>query len=120
MQIIFATTLAVIATLVSGRPEQIVAVTQDTLGNYKLAVDIEGLSRNEERTADGSVHGKYSYVDGNGAVQDVHYTAGKDGFQASGSSLPVAPVDHNLPVEETPEVAQARAAHLAKLQEVSH
>lgn len=88
-----------------------VAVSQDTSGNYKFAVNLNGQSRTEQATADGTLRGSYTFIDGNGVQQTVEYTAGPDGFQATGNHLPVAPE----PIQETEEVAKARALHLAAL-----
>ncbi|KAL5292261.1 hypothetical protein ACFFRR_011198 [Megaselia abdita] len=66
-------------------------------------------ARQEVRTADGVVRGAYSFVDANGVIQTVSYTADpyngyvvldKDGKSSVG-------------VAETPEVKAAREAHLA-------
>merc|ERR1712128_153556 len=78
----------------------------------------------------GGVTGGYSYVDANGELQQVRYVADGLGFRVEDSRLPVAPVYDGvaptfnpeslvaptfnpvLPVD-TPEVAEAKAAHLA-------
>merc|ERR1711874_15404 len=61
--------------------------------------------------------------DANGVLQQVQYIADGAGFRVADSRLPVAPVydgvaptfNPELPVapEDTPEVAEAKAAHLA-------
>jgi hypothetical protein len=108
--------LAVLVAVVAAKPvDQNVAVTQDTAGNYKLVVNLNGQSRAEQGNADGTVSGSYSYVDANGVLQTVQYTAGPDGFRATGNHLPMAPVDHAVPVSETEEVRSARALHLSLL-----
>lgn len=105
-----------LAAVAFARPaEQKVSVTQDTAGNYKFNVDLNGISRLEQGNADGTVSGSYSFVDANGVIQNVQYTAGPEGFRATGNNLPVAPIDVNVPVQETEEVARARALHLATL-----
>ena len=80
--------------------------------------------------------GGYSYVDSNGELQRVEYVADALGFRVADSRLPVAPTFNPEPlvaptfnpeplvapvydgvapepVVDTPEVAEARAAHLA-------
>merc|ERR1712024_164102 len=87
----------------------------------------------------GGVTGSYSYTDSNGIVQTVNYIADGLGFRVQATNLPVAPVaavfegvqapapvyEYVLPVapvydgvapapvEDTPEVAAAKAEHLA-------
>ncbi|XP_063243027.1 endocuticle structural glycoprotein SgAbd-2 [Bacillus rossius redtenbacheri] len=51
----------------------------------------DGVEFKEEADQDGNRRGSYSYVDPTGQRRTVHYTAGKDGFRASGDHLPVAP-----------------------------
>jgi len=51
----------------------------------------DGTNFKEETDADGTRHGSYSYIDPTGQKRTVSYTAGKNGFQASGDHLPVAP-----------------------------
>jgi hypothetical protein len=45
--------------------------------------------RDETRSSDGTVVGKYGYQDPSGALRIVKYTAGKDGFVAAGDGVPV-------------------------------
>lgn len=54
-------------------------------------VQEDGVEFKEESDADGTRRGSYSYVDPSGQRRTVHYTAGKDGFRATGDHLPVAP-----------------------------
>lgn len=51
----------------------------------------DGVEFKEEADAEGNRRGSYSYVDPNGQRRTVSYTAGKDGFKATGDHLPVAP-----------------------------
>lgn len=97
--------------------DQHVAVTQDTLGNYKISLNLDGQSRVEQGNADGTVSGSYSYIDANGVLQTVQYTAGPDGFRATGNNLPVAPIDHNIPVGEPDELVKAKALQIALLEQ---
>ncbi|RZC33620.1 Chitin bind 4 domain containing protein [Asbolus verrucosus] len=106
----FLIVIPALVALIAAKPaDQNVAVSQDTAGNYRIAINLDGQSRLEQGNADGTVSGSYSFVDANGVLRNVQYTAGPDGFRAVGDALPVAPVDHNVPVPETPEVAKGRA-----------
>merc|ERR1712107_878280 len=78
----------------------------------------------------------YSYVDANNKLQTVNYVADGLGFRVANSRLPVAPVYDGVaptfnpeplvapvfdgvapePVVDTPEVAEAKAAHLAAVE----
>ncbi|KAL3265324.1 hypothetical protein HHI36_009532 [Cryptolaemus montrouzieri] len=93
--------------------EQHVAVTQDTLGNYKYDILLHGFSKSEVGVEGGGVRGGYKYYDADGKLQSVEYTAGPGGYQATGTNLPVAPTVLLVPVEYTPEVLKARNEHLA-------
>ncbi|CAH0561160.1 unnamed protein product [Brassicogethes aeneus] len=75
-----------------------IEVSQDTAGNYKYTVKGDNQHRAEERLADGTVLGSYSYVDSNGELQSYKYEAGPQGFKILEGALPVAP----LPVEAEP------------------
>ncbi|XP_043215916.1 uncharacterized protein LOC122378665 [Amphibalanus amphitrite] len=105
---------------------------QDELGQFNYGY-ADGLSsKNEYRRFDGATVGSYSYLDANGKVQTVSYTADDvNGFRVTATNLPVAPKDElkapefNLespvfdgqapePVQDTPEVAAAKA-EFAKL-----
>ncbi|XP_075147789.1 cuticular protein 100A [Haematobia irritans] len=60
----------------------------------------DGINFKEETDADGTRHGSYSYVDPTGERRTISYTAGKNGFQASGDHLPVAPPAPPQPVPQ--------------------
>ncbi|XP_058812946.1 cuticle protein 2 [Topomyia yanbarensis] len=61
-------------------------------GKFGAAYDQEdGTNFKEETDADGNRRGSYSYLDPSGQRKTVSYVAGKNGFQASGDHLPVAP-----------------------------
>lgn len=93
---------------------------KDHLGQYTYGYN-DGLSaKAESRSFDGTTSGGYSYLDSNGLVQNVNYIADSNGFRVAASNLPVAIKAIDSPalvapaaVEETEEVAVARAAHLA-------
>jgi len=59
--------------------------------------------RDETRNSDGTVVGKYGYQDPSGALRIVKYTAGKDGFVATGDGVPVAPSAPGQPMVWTGE-----------------
>lgn len=75
------------------------------------------------KTLDGVTRGSYSYIDANSQLQTVNYVSDALGFRVAATNLPLAPVDTNVapvdlnsppqPVEDTVEVKQARAEHLA-------
>ncbi|XP_075238233.1 uncharacterized protein LOC142334247 [Lycorma delicatula] len=109
--------------------------SQDGSGGYSFGHSGGPSSKTEHGTADGRVSGSYSYVDGNGIVQTATYTADSThGFQVHASNLPVAPnpapvspsvPNHisapvyrplGVPVVDTPEVAAAKAGHLAAVE----
>ncbi|KAB0794522.1 hypothetical protein PPYR_11361 [Photinus pyralis] len=97
---------ACFATVFAG--EQVVAVSQDTLGNYDLKYAIDGISRVERGDLHGNVNGGFSYIDPYGIVRKTEFTSGVHGYNAIGTDIPV-------PVQDTPEVAHAKANHLSVL-----
>ncbi|KAF5290399.1 hypothetical protein FQR65_LT11576 [Abscondita terminalis] len=96
---------AIVAVISEG---QEVAVSQDTLGNYRLKYAIPGISRVEHGDAHGNVNGGFSYIDPHGIVRKTEFTSGVHGYNAIGTDIP-------LPVQDTPEVAHEKAKHLAAL-----
>ncbi|XP_063903553.1 cuticle protein 6-like [Zophobas morio] len=113
MKLFLVAAILIAAAAAKPTGDQHVAVTQDTAGNYKLALNLDGHSRVEHGNADGTVSGSYSYVDPNGVLQTVEYTAGVDGFRVTGNNLPVAPAA----IPDTDDVAAAKAMHLVLLQQ---
>ncbi|KAF5290400.1 hypothetical protein FQR65_LT11577 [Abscondita terminalis] len=97
---------AVVAVVLAGGQE--VAVSQDTLGNYKLRYAIDGIARVEHGDGLGNVNGGFSYIDPHGILRKTEFTSGVHGYHAVGTDIPV-------PVQDTPEVAHAKASHLAAL-----
>lgn len=103
----------------------------DGIGGYSYGYADPNSQKHETKDAHGITHGGYSYVDGDGHVQTVKYTADPiHGFQVAGTNLPkgsapgpyanpwihsYAPValGHNGVPLETPEVQAAKAAHFA-------
>ncbi|XP_045129489.1 uncharacterized protein LOC123515115 [Portunus trituberculatus] len=97
---------------------------QDELGQYSFGYAGGPSSRSETRDAFGRVSGSYNYVDSEGKVQTQHYVADALGFRVSGTNLPVAPdvpeapaLAAPEPVQDTPEVAAAKAEFQAAYDE---
>merc|ERR1711936_1369179 len=104
---------------------------QDEFGNTQYGFSNLNSQKHEVGNTYTGVQGSYSYVDANGVVQTTNYIADGLGFRVQANNLPVAPVapvhEYVLPVapvydgvapapvEDTPEVAAAKAAHLALL-----
>jgi hypothetical protein len=109
---------------------------QDEFGNLNYGYTNINSAKQEVGNTYGGVSGAYSYVDADGKLQQVTYVADALGFRTADSRLPVAPVDTGVaptfnpeplvapvdtgvapePVQDTPEVAEARAAHLAAVE----
>lgn len=62
----------------------------------------DGVQFKEESDAAGNRVGTYSYVDPSGQRRTVSYTAGKNGFQATGDGIPQPPPT-SLPVAPQPQ-----------------
>merc|ERR1712142_279762 len=106
---------------------------QDEFGNLNYGYANLNSAKQEVGNTYGGVQGGYSYVDANGKLQQVTYVADAAGLRVADSRLPVAPVYDGVaptfnpeplvapvfdgvapePVVDTPEVAEAKAAHLA-------
>merc|ERR1712061_542516 len=117
---------------------------QDEFGQFSFGHAGGPLARTEARNAFGVTTGSYQYVDANGLLQTVNYvTDPVNGFRVAGTNLPVGPAVPVAaeaeplvaptfnpeplvvpvftgvapePVQDTPEVAEAKAAHLALLE----
>merc|ERR1711994_588841 len=99
---------------------------QDEFGNLNYGYANLNSAKTEVGNTYAGVTGGYSYVDANGLLQKVEYIADGAGFRVADSrlpvfnpDLPVAPVYAGVapePVEDTPEVAEAKAAHAAALE----
>ncbi|VVC36376.1 Insect cuticle protein [Cinara cedri] len=108
--------------------------TQNELGQYAYGYNDGYSSKSETKHANGLTEGSYSYVDPNGVLQQYKYLSDENGYRVTGTNLPVAPAvpaveapaaapaaaveikpasDAELPqqVQDTPEVAAAKAAH---------
>merc|ERR1712106_235808 len=109
---------------------------QDEFGQFSFGYENVNSAKTETRDAFGVTRGSYQYVDANGILQTVNYIADPvNGFRVAGTNIPVAPAVSDvalpvapkapvveplvapIPVVETPEVAAARAEHLAAHEE---
>jgi len=111
--------------------------TQDEFGNLAFGYSNPNSARREEgNTWNGVRTGGWSYVDANGVLQHTEYVADGLGFRVKATNLPVAPVftpaplgplpvapvDTGVapaPVEDTPEVAAAKAEFAAAFEEAA-
>merc|ERR1712026_614016 len=113
---------------------------QDEFGNTHYGYSNLNSAKQESGNAFTGVAGSYQYVDANGVLQTVNYVADALGFRVADSrlpvhnpELPVAPVhEYDLPVapvydgvapepvQDTPEVAAAKADFAAKFEEVAN
>lgn len=82
---------------------------QDELGQARFGYAHPGQASTNYRDALGNQIGSYAYFNPEGKEVRVSYTADHRGFRVLSNDLPVAPA----PVQDTPEVAMAKAAHLA-------
>merc|ERR1711944_296430 len=104
------------------------------MGNIQYGYSNINSQKHEVGNTYGGVSGTYSYVDANGIVQTTNYIADGLGFRVQATNLPVAPaapevelpvapvheytlpvapVDTGVapePVQDTPEVAEAKDA----------
>jgi len=107
--------------------------SQDEYGQASYGYAQPGQAASAVRDAYGNVAGSYYYINPEGEKIEVSYTAGVDGFKVHSNALPVAPVADLVqapapvytgvapePVQDTPEVVAARAAHLAAHAEADH
>merc|ERR1712198_696452 len=107
---------------------------QDEFGQFSFGHAGGPLARTEARNAYGVTTGSYQYVDANGHLQTVNYVADPvNGFRVAGTNLPVGPAvpaaapleapvfDLPVPVavEDTPEVAAAKAEFQAAFDEAA-
>lgn len=120
--------------------------SQDEFGNLAYGYANHNSAKQETGNTYGGVTGSYSYTDANGLIQTVNYIADGLGFRVQATNLPVAPVaelaqpvhEYTLPVapvfegvapvheytlpepvQDTPEVAAAKAEHLAAVAEAA-
>merc|ERR1712241_632536 len=96
---------------------------QDEFGNLNYGYANINSQKHEVGNTYGGVTGSYSYVDANGVVQTANLPVAPAAPEVElpvapvhEYTLPVAPVFDGVapePVQDTPEVAEAKAAHLA-------
>ncbi|XP_055842389.1 uncharacterized protein LOC129909328 [Episyrphus balteatus] len=98
--------------------------SQDGIGQYAYGYNDHLSNKQEVKSLDGTTRGAYSYIDSNNILQTVNYISDAGGFRVSATNLPKpveAPVNaaQDLPqqVPDTLEVAAAKSAHLAAVQE---
>merc|ERR1719461_2314593 len=117
---------------------------QDEFGQFSFGHAGGPSAKTESRNAYGVTTGSYQYIDANGLLQTVNYVADPvNGFRVAGTNLPVGPAAQAAPevaplvaptfnpeplvapvftgvapepVQDTPEVAAAKAEHLALLE----
>ncbi|OAD59916.1 Cuticle protein 6, partial [Eufriesea mexicana] len=89
---------------------------QDGSGGYHYSFTGPHHAKSES-SLNGITQGGYSYIDANGILQTVTYTADdQNGFRVSASNLPQPPKNDLQTMQETPEVAAAKKSHLEELQ----
>uniref|UniRef100_A0A182JXM9 Uncharacterized protein n=1 Tax=Anopheles christyi TaxID=43041 RepID=A0A182JXM9_9DIPT len=114
---------APLATYVAAGPAELYSQyhAQDELGQYSYGYNGGLSAKAESKSFDGITRGSYSYLDAENKLQTVAYTADAlNGFRVAASNLPVAPVETRTapePVKDTPEVAAAKADHMAAIEE---
>lgn len=92
--------------------------SQDSLGQYAYGYNGGLSAKIESKSLDGVTRGSYSYLDADGRLQTVEYTADSiNGFRAAATNLPKVPLDRAEPVRDTPEVQNARNEHIRAFDE---
>ncbi|XP_046632949.1 cuticle protein 7-like [Daphnia pulicaria] len=89
---------------------------QDELGQASFGYAHPGQAATNLRDGFGNQVGSYAYFNPEGKEVRVSYTADSRGFRVLSNNLPVAPVDNSVApvqVQDTPEVAKAKADHMA-------
>ncbi|XP_052897686.1 cuticle protein 19.8-like [Anopheles moucheti] len=113
---------APLATYVAAGPAELHSQyhAQDELGQYSYGYNGGLSAKAESKSFDGVTRGSYSYLDAENKLQTVAYTADAlNGFRVAASNLPVAPIETRTapePVKDTPEVAAAKADHMAAIE----
>ena len=91
--------------------------SQDELGQASFGYSHPGQAAVNYRDAFGNQVGSYAYINPEGKEIRVSYVADSNGFRVLSNALPEGPAPLNValpaPVQDTPEVAAAKAAHLA-------
>jgi Insect cuticle protein len=90
---------------------------QDEFGQASFGYAHPGQAATNFRDAFGNQVGSYAYINPEGKEIRVSYVADSNGFRVLSNALPEGPAPLNValpaPVQDTPEVAAAKAAHLA-------
>nr|CAH7746160.1 unnamed protein product [Callosobruchus chinensis] len=108
IQVVFGNPVAVTVGLPE-RPERYHPIyslhhAQDKLGQYVYGYATPTSAKSETKSIDGVTRGGYSYIDSDGILQTVHYTADAlNGFRVAATNLP----------RDLPDVAYAKAKHIA-------
>ena len=102
---------------------------QDELGQASFGFAYPGHASTNYRDALGNQVGSYAFIDAEGKEIQVSYTADHRGFRVLSNNLPVGPVDEGKapvfegkapePVQDTPEVAAAKAEHFRLKEEAA-
>ena len=94
--------------------------SQDELGQASFGYSHPGQAAVNYRDAAGNQVGSWAYFSPEGKEVRVSYVADSNGFRVLSNALPEGPAAADLampePVQDTPEVAAAKAAHMAALQ----
>jgi len=118
-------------TLVATAPVAVPLVTktqyhaQDELGQASYGYSHPGHAHAAVRDAAGGVRGSYAYINPDGKEVRVNYVADSvGGFRVESNDLPVgpavpvvAPLLAPAPVQDTPEVAAAKAEHMKAVED---
>ncbi|XP_076301313.1 cuticular protein 16 [Lasioglossum baleicum] len=89
---------------------------QDGSGGYHYSFTGPHQAKSES-SLNGITRGGYSYIDANGILQTVTYTADdQNGFRVSASNLPQPPKNDLQEVQDTPEVAAVKKSHFEALE----
>ena len=95
--------------------------SKDELGRASFGYAYPGQAASNYRDASGHQIGSYAYYNPEGKHVQVSYVADSNGFRVLSNDLPVVPTaELPMPVVETEEVARARAAHLAAVEDAKN
>ena len=94
--------------------------SQDELGQASFGYSHPGQAAVNYRDAFGNQVGSYAYINPDGKEIRVSYVADSNGFRVLSNALPEGPAPLNVvlpaPVQDTPEVMEARKAHMRALE----
>lgn len=123
--LVYTAPVAVAAPVAVSSPVATQYHSQDELGQYSYGYSNAQSAKTEARSVNGLTIGGYAYVDPEGKLQSVEYSSDANGFRVAASNLPVPPavpavpvLPVPLPVQDTPEVVEARAKHLETFEAV--